>query len=103
MLNQVMLVGRLVEKPEVKELENGKKGCIITIASPRAFKNENGEYDTDFIPCKLWERIATNAAEYCNKGDIVGVKGRLQSTGNKLEIMVEKLTFLSSSKAKDSE
>lgn len=103
MLNQIITVGRLVEKPEVIELENGKKECNITVAVPRPFKNVNGEYDTDFIPCKLWEGIATNAAEYCNKGDIIGVKGRLQVNDNKLEVMVEKLTFLSSAKKNEDE
>ena len=49
--------------------------------------------------------IAENTAEYCKKGDIVGVKGRLQSSsfekedGNKefrTQVMAEKVTFLSS-------
>lgn len=103
MLNQVMLVGRLTREVETKELEGGKKVVYITLACPRPYKNADGEYDTDFIDVTLWEGIAQNTSEYCKKGDIIGVRGRLQSTDNKLEIMVEKLTFLSSSKAKDSE
>lgn len=104
MLNQVVLVGRLVRKPELRESENGKRMSYITLAVPRSFKNMNGEYDTDFIDCLLWDNVAASTVEYCGKGDIVGVKGRLQSrivekeTGNvnRLEVVAEKVTFLSS-------
>ena len=48
MLNQVVLVGRLVKDPELVETENNKKISRITIAIPRSFKNMNGEYETDF-------------------------------------------------------
>lgn len=73
MLNQIVLVGRLMETPVVEE---GKVN--VTLAVPRSFKNEAGEY--------------------CKKGDMVGVKGRMQSVEGKLEIVAEKLRFLSSSK-----
>lgn len=107
MLNQVIIVGRLVEKPEVKELETGKKVSKITVAVPRSFKNANGEYDTDFIDCVLWEGVAQNTSEYCNKGDIIGIKGRLETDTYETEdgtkkktttINAEKVTFLSSKK-----
>lgn len=95
MLNQVIMVGRLTEAPEVKE-----EKAYITLAIPRSFKNANGFYDTDFISCVLFNDIATNTAEYCRKGDIIGVKGRLQSqeTEDKriTQIIAEKVTFLSS-------
>ena len=53
MLNQVVLVGRLVRDPELRETEEGKKVTNITIAVPRSYKNIDGEYDTDFIDCTL--------------------------------------------------
>ncbi len=107
MLNQIILVGRLVKTPEVIETESGKKMSYITLAIPRTFKNADGEYDTDFIDCILWEVVAESTSEYCKKGDIVGVKGRIQSRmvededGNnhkKIEVVAEKITFLSSKK-----
>lgn len=108
MLNQAIMVGRLVADPEVKELESGKKVSNITIAIPRSYKNAEGEYETDFIDVSLWDGVAQNTAEYCKKGDIIGVKGRLQTDsyekdGNKmksLNVVAEKITFLSS-KTKD--
>lgn len=110
MMNQVVMVGRLVREVEVKELESGKKVANITIACQRPYKNSDGEYDTDFIDVVLWDAVASNTKEYCNKGDLLGVKGRLQSSeyekedGTKIkkqEVVAEKLTFLSSSNNKD--
>ena len=106
MLNQIVLVGRITKEIEVKETENGKKVASLSIAVPRNFKNINGEYDTDFIYCSLWDAIACNTKEYCKVGDLVGIKGRVQSNNYEkdgerhyaMEIIAEKVTFLTSKK-----
>lgn len=105
MLNQIILVGRLTRDVELKEGENGSKFANLTLAIPRSWKNAEGQYDTDFVDCKAFESIAANTSEYCRKGDIVGVKGRVQTRpqeqedGTKkfiMEIIAEKVTLLSS-------
>ena len=106
MLNQTVIVGRLVSDPEVYETESGRKISHITVAVPRSFKNMNGEYETDFISCVLWKGIAENTAEYCKKGDLIGIKGRIQTRDIEteedrkkvVEVVAEKITFLSSKK-----
>ena len=106
MLNQTVLVGRLVREPELLETDNGNKVANITLAVPRNYKNVNGEYDTDFINCVLWKGVAENTVEYCKKGDLVGIKGRIQTRSYEqedelkyvTEIVAEKVTFLSSKK-----
>lgn len=107
MLNQVVMVGRLTSDLEINEVD-GKKVCNLMLAIPRSFKNADGEYETDFITCILWNAMAENTAEYCKKGDIVGVKGRLQTENLETEdgtkkyltrVIAEKVTFLSSRKA----
>ena len=107
MLNQVILVGRLVRTPELQLTDNGKKWSMITLAVNRGYKNQNGEYDTDFLDCSLWTGIAENTAEYCKSGDIIGVKGRIQTRlidnedgtkHKKMEIIADKVTFLSSAR-----
>lgn len=112
MLNQVILVGRLTRDPEVIETENNKKVSNICLAIPRTYKNEEGVYDTDFIDVSLWNGVAENTAEYCKKGDIVGIKGRIQSRPpekeevhkkHSLDIIAEKVTFLSSKSKEDVE
>ena len=111
MLNQAVLVGRIVKDPELKDTERGKV-TNITLAVPRSFKNTNGEYDTDFISCVLWKGVAESTAEYCKKGDLVGIKGRIQTRNVEfedetykqfVEVIAEKVTFLSSRKAESGE
>ena len=108
MLNQVVIAGRLTADPEIVTTDNNKKRTIVTVAVPRSYKNVNGTYDTDFIRCILWGGIAESTCEYCQKGDIVGVKGRLQTSnyekddGEKVyvtDVIAEKVSFLSSKKA----
>lgn len=111
MLNQTVLVGRLVRDPELFTTENGNKITNITLAVPRSYKNSDGEYDTDFISCVLWKGVAENAVEYCHKGDLLGVKGRLQSRNIEteetrrevMEVVAEKITFLSSKRPETDE
>jgi len=107
MLNQMVIVGRLVRNPELRETDNGKKVTNITLAVPRSYKNSKGEYETDFIDCVLWTGIAESTTEYCRKGDILGVKGRIQTRSIETEeekrrfvteVVAEKVTFLSSKK-----
>lgn len=104
MLNQAVLVGRIVREPELKNTDKGKV-TNITLAVPRSFKNPKGEYDTDYISCVLWKGVAESTVEYCKKGDLVGIKGRIQTRNVELEdetkkqyveVIAEKVTFLSS-------
>ena len=105
MLNQAVLVGRIVYEPELRETDNGNKIANVTLAVPRSFKNSEGEYDTDFISCE-------STVEYCHKGDLVGVKGRIQTRDVELEddtkkkyveVVAEKVTFLSSKRQEEAE
>ena len=106
MLNQIVLVGRLVKTPELRITDNGRKTSVITLAVPRNYKNQDGQYDTVFLECVLWTGEAESTAVYCKTGDMIGVKGRVQSRivekedgtkKKKTEIVAERVTFLSSS------
>lgn len=96
MMNQFIIVGRIV-----KDLE--KESNVITIAIPRHYKNEDGEYDTDFVDVTIDGNLAKTTIEYCKKGDIIGVKGSIRSEISndirKMILVAEKVTFLSSKKA----
>ena len=87
MLNQIALVGRIIE--------NEEEG-YITIAVPRYFKNEEGIYETANIKCKLTGKMEKNAKEWTKKGDIIGIRGRLEE--GTLYLMAEKIVFLSTTK-----
>lgn len=77
--------------------------CNLTLAVVRPFKSQDtGEYETDFIPVVLWRGIAESVVEYCKKGSIIGVKGRLMmkfiEVDNKkyktIEVIGERVTFI---------
>lgn len=87
-MNQFVLVGK------IKEINEDK----VIISVTRNYKNENGDYETDIIPCYFKGAISKNTNEYCKIGDTIGVKGRVESLNNEIMIVVDKLTFLSSTK-----
>lgn len=86
MLNQALIVGRIVEIFDDE----------ILVKTPRSYKNEQGEYDYDVFPCIVGGSMMSNVKEYCSLNDIVGVKGRLESDGAIVKIKAEKISFLSS-------
>lgn len=97
MLNQVVIVGRIVNELVLEENDEGRKYCSMTLAVPRSFKNSDGVYDTDFIKTTVFGNMADTTVEYCKVGDLVGVKGRLACLNSKngMSLIAEKVTFLS--------
>lgn len=111
-MNSVVLVGRLTGNPEITKTDNDKQVTRINVAVTRNYKNSDGIYETDFIRCILWNGIASSTSEFCKVGDVIGIKGRLQTSSyenneNKkvyvTEVVAERVTFLSSAKTKDTE
>lgn len=90
MMNQAILIGRIVKMDKDTE---GK--VVMTVAVSRSYKNTKGEYDTDMIKVQLMGNIASNTFEYCRKGDLVGIKGSMQSKKGSIIVVGEKITFLS--------
>ena len=112
MMNQFFGVGRLVAQPEIKESENGKKYTNFTIAVQRSYKNADGVYETDFLDVVSFGPMAETTAEYCRKGDMIGIKGRVETSSYENEdgekrkstqIIADRITFLSNSKNKETE
>jgi single-strand DNA-binding protein len=110
MINQVTLVGRLTRDPELKTTTDGTSVTNITLAVNRHFRNHNGEIETDFVQCIIWRKAAENTCQYCKKGTIVGITGRLQTRNydNKegkrvfvTEVIVETIRFLSGGKQQE--
>lgn len=102
MLNQVVIVGRLINEPKLEEKEKGKES-VITLVMPRGFKNKEGVYETDYIDVTLLDSIAEHVYEYCKKNDLIGVKGSVRklSSDTEMKIVAEKITFLSTGKKED--
>ena len=89
MFNQVLLFGRVCAEPTIKNTNDGRVFCEMTMAVNRPFKNgETGEYETDFIKVTVWQGYAETAQQYCTKGSTIGVKGRIAT--RKLDLGEEK-------------
>ncbi len=110
MINNLILVGRLADDPKIKQISDNVKVCNIVLAVTRPFKDLNtGEYGVDFIPISLWNGISKIADEYCSKGDIIGVKGRVSTKCKEenginkysLEVIGERISLIKVSKSKD--
>ena len=96
MLNQIVLVGRIVSIV-MQDDDKGNRG-VVTISVPASVKDENGEYPVDKIEIEMFDNIAKNTAEYCKKGDVIGVKGRIQRRNDEqMKVVAEKVTFLTAS------
>lgn len=90
MLNQVVIVGRLVKEPTKDEL---------VILVPRNYKNKEGLYDENIFV--IHHKMPSIVEQNIHEGDTVGVKGRLESENETIKIMGEKITFLSSRKGSE--
>lgn len=95
MLNQVIIIGRLVKIVDLGE----NKGAVISIKNTKPFKNADGIYEEDIIDVRIFDGVKNSLVDYCKQNDMVGVKGRVQTKeedGKKImEIMGERITFLS--------
>lgn len=79
MVNNVVLVGRLANDPEMKYTQAGMPITTFRLAVDRGRKNEQGESETDFLNIVAFQKTAELVAQYCDKGSLVGIEGRVQS------------------------
>lgn len=79
MLNNICLVGRLTQDPDLKTTQSGKTVTAFTLAVDRDFKSKDGERSCDFIPCVAWRNTAEFICRYFRKGSQAAVSGALQS------------------------
>jgi len=110
MLNNLILVGRLAKDPEIRRVKDSYDVCTICLAVNRPYKDSTtGERGVDFINVSLWNGISKSTYEFTSKGDIVGIKGRVIDSirvedginKHSLEVIGEKIVFISSVKPKD--
>lgn len=66
-MNRVILVGRLTKDPDLRYTPNGVAVATFTLAVNRAFANQQGEREADFINCVIWRKQAENVANYLKK------------------------------------
>lgn len=77
--NNVNLLGRITKDLELKTI--GEDNCVVdfNLAVNRVTKKDAEHPEADFIPMAAWGKTAENIVKFFNKGDRIGVSGRLQS------------------------
>jgi len=84
MINNVVLVGRLANDPEMRYTPSGTAVTKfrLAVSRPPRRSGEEGvpaEEETDWLDIVTWGNVAENVAQYLDKGALVGVEGRVQS------------------------
>ena len=81
-MNKVILMGRLVKNPEVRQDANGSISMArYTLAVDRMRTKKDDDPGADFINCVVFGKSAEFAKNYLRKGTKLVVEGRIQ-TGN---------------------
>ena len=79
-MNRVMLVGRLTTKPELRYTGSNLPYSRFSVAVNRTFTNNQGQREADFINVVVWRKQAENVCNFLDKGSLVSVEGRLQTS-----------------------
>ena len=79
MLNVVVLMGRLVADPQLRQTTTGKNVASFRVACDRGRRDANGQNQADFFDVVAWDRSAEFVCRYFQKGSMIAIDGRLQS------------------------
>jgi single-strand DNA-binding protein len=105
-VNRVILVGNLTRDPQLKYLPSQTPVAEFGLAMNRRFKTATGEdrEEVCFVDCSAFGRPAEIINQYCQKGKLIFIEGRLkfdtwedkQGGGkrSKLSVVVENFQFL---------
>ena len=93
MINNVLLVGRIVKLKEIDK--------TIMLAIPKSIRNKEGIYETDFIDVYLEGNLSKSVFTFCKKGDVIGIKGYLDSQDKELKVMAVQVSYIAQGKGDD--
>lgn len=85
-INNIVLIGRLVRDPELRYLQTGTANTTFTLAVDKGLSKEKkqemesrNQPTADFIRIVVWGKQAESSAQYLAKGRLVAVNGRIQT------------------------
>ncbi len=80
MLNQVQIIGRLGQDPELRQA-GSTDVCNCSIATTAKWRNKQGEQQerTEWHNIVFWAKLAEIADRYLSKGALVFVQGELRT------------------------
>lgn len=80
-VNKVILIGNLVQDPEVVQINQETEVAKFTLAINESYKKPDGEQVelTTYIDCEAWGGLARVVKSYLKKGSKVYIEGNLRS------------------------
>lgn len=105
MINAILIMGRMVANPELKQTTNGTYVTSFVVAVDRDYVPKDGERQADFIPVVAWSKTAEFICKFFRKGQMIAIQGTLQTrnyedkSGNNrkaVEVVAEKASFCGS-------
>lgn len=80
-VNKVILLGNLGKDAELTYLPSGQPVCKFSMATNRAYKDKNGEWqdETEWHNIVLWGEQAERYSQYLTKGQKIYIEGRIKS------------------------
>ena len=105
MINNVVLMGRLVADPELRTTPTGVSVTSFAIAVERSYAKQGEERSADFIDIVAWRQSADFITRYFRKGSMIAIEGSLQTRtytdkdGNKrkaVEVLANRVSFCGS-------
>ena len=108
-MNHTTLIGRITKTPELKTTQSNIPVIAFTLAVDKQFKDESGEKQADFFTIVAWRKLAELVAQYCDKGSLIAVDGKLSTrqydteNGTKyvVEVVAENIEFLTPKKKEE--
>lgn len=80
MLNHVVIMGRMVRDPELRQLDNGTSVTSFSVAVERNYVDKTtNERQADFLNVVAWRQTADFVYKYFHQGDMIALEGSLQS------------------------
>ncbi len=73
-MNDINLLGRLTNTPELKQSANGRPYTWFTMAVSR----QDNRKEADYIRCLAFDKLANAIYKHCDKGRQILCQGRLQ-------------------------
>lgn len=78
-MNKVIMMGRLVNEPELKTTPNGVSVCSFRIAVDRNYQKKGEEKKSDFFNVVAWRTTAEFINRFFSKGRLILVEGEMQT------------------------
>lgn len=79
-MNKVILIGHLGQDPEIKYTQSGSAVANFSLATTEKWSKDGEKREkTEWHRIVAWRKLAEIIGEWCHKGDLIMIEGKLQT------------------------